>query len=160
MRMMLVLAMGVVSSVGWAGELKRLSLDDAAAVSPRIEVDQENKVEGTGSLKIETERATVVWLGEIVGPEVENAQLMYTAQVKTDLEGTAFLEMIAQVGGGEYFSKGMNEAVGQKTDWKTIRTPFVFQKGQKPEKITLNLVINGKGTVWIDDIVLATEALK
>jgi hypothetical protein len=50
--------------------------------------------------------------------------------------------------------------VSQKTDWKTIQTPFMFQKGQKPEKVTLNLIINGKGTVWIDDVVLSKERLK
>ena len=54
----------------------------------------------------------------------------------------------------------MNDAVSQKSDWKTIQTPFMFQKGQKPDKVTLNLVINGKGTVWIDDIVLSKEPLK
>ena len=34
------------------------------------------------------------------------------------------------------------------------------QKGQKPNKVTLNIVINGKGTVWIDDIVLSREPLE
>jgi hypothetical protein len=37
---------------------------------------------------------------------------------------------------------------------------FRFQKGQRPDKVTLNLAINGKGTVWIDDIVLSKEPLK
>jgi hypothetical protein len=36
----------------------------------------------------------------------------------------------------------------------------MFKKGQKPDKITLNLVINGNGTVWIDDVVLSGEPLK
>jgi len=35
-----------------------------------------------------------------------------------------------------------------------------FQKGQRPDKVTLNLVINGKGTVWIDDVVLSKAPLK
>jgi hypothetical protein len=68
--------------------------------------------------------------------------------------------MWVQVGGGQYFSKGMNDPVKGKSDWKTIQTPFMFQKGQKPDKVTLNIVINGKGTVWVDDIVLSKEALK
>jgi hypothetical protein len=98
----------------------------------------------------------------VTGPEIENAKLVYSARVKSDMEGagTAFLELWAHVGGGQYFSRGMNDAVSQKSDWKTIRTPFLFQKGQKPDKVTLNLVINGKGTVWIDDIVLSREPLK
>jgi hypothetical protein len=91
---------------------------------------------------------------------VEGATLVYKAKVKSDLDGTAFLEMWVNVAGGQYFSRGMNDTVSQKTNWKTIQTPFVFQKGQKPEKVTLNLVINGKGTVWIDDVVLSKERLK
>jgi len=44
--------------------------------------------------------------------------------------------------------------------WKTLQTPFLFQKGQRPDKVTLNIVINGKGTVWINDIVLTREQLR
>jgi hypothetical protein len=96
-------------------------------------------------------------LGEVTGLDIDGAKLVYKARVKSDLEGTAFLEMWAHVGGGQYFSRGMNDVVKQKTDWKVIQTPFLFQKGEKPDKVTLNLVINGKGTVWIDDIVLSKE---
>jgi hypothetical protein len=153
---LLLLVVGPTS----AQELKKLNLDDATAVSPKIEVDSKIKVEGTSSLKITTQWPTTVCLGEVTGPDIENATLIYAAKVRTELDGTAFLEMWAHVGGGQYFSKGMNDVVSQKTDWKTIRTPFMFQKGQKPEKVTLNIVINGKGTVWIDDIVLSKEPLK
>ena len=41
----------------------------------------------------------------------------------------------------------------------SIQTPFLFQKGQKFEKVTLNIIINGKGAVWVDDIVLTKEPL-
>jgi len=41
----------------------------------------------------------------------------------------------------------------------SIQTPFMFQKGQIPETDTLNLVINGTGTVWNDDVVLSREPL-
>ena len=150
----------LLASPTYAQELKKLSLDDASAVSPKIEVDAKVKVEGTSSLKITTQWPTTVCVGEVAGPDIENAKLVYSAKVRTELDGTAFLEMWAHVGGGQFFSRGMNDVVSQKTDWKTIRTPFMFQKGQKPEKVTLNLVINGKGTVWIDDIVLSKEPLK
>jgi hypothetical protein len=36
----------------------------------------------------------------------------------------------------------------------------MLQKDQKPDKVTLNLIMNGKGTVWIDNIVLSKESLK
>jgi hypothetical protein len=46
------------------------------------------------------------------------------------------------------------------TEWKIIQNPFLFQKGQRPEKVTLNLVMNGKGTVRIDEIVLSKQPLQ
>lgn len=145
-----------------AEDLKRLSLDDPSTASPGIVADAQVKVEGASSLRITTKWPTTVCLGEVTGPDVENAKLVYSAKVKAELEGkgTALLEIWAHLGGGQFFSRGMNDAAGPKTDWKTIKTAFMFQQGQKPEKVTLNLVINGQGTVWIDDVVLSKEPLK
>ena len=143
-----------------AEELKRLGLDDPLSAGPRIEADAKVKVEGASSLKISTQWPTTVCLGEVSGPDIENAKLVYSAKVKSDLDGTAFLELWAHLGGGQFFSKGMNDVVSQKMDWKTIKTYFLFQKGQKPEKVTLNIVINGKGIIWIDDVVLSREPLQ
>ncbi len=145
-----------------AEELKRISLDDASAIGLQIQSDSAVKAEGKGSIKITTKWATTVCLAEVPGPDMENAKLVYKAKVKSDLQGqgTAFLEMWAHVGGGQYFSRGMNDVVQGKSDWKGIQTPFMFQKGQKPTKVTLNIVISGPGTVWVDDIVLSKEPLK
>jgi len=160
-RILLIFALlAIVAGPVYAQELKKLNLDDASAIGTTIQTDTQVKAEGKGSIKITTRWPTTICLGEVAGLEVENAKLVYKAKVKSDLEGTAFLEMWAHVGGGQYFSRGMNDVVTQKTDWKTIQTPFLFQKGQKPDKVTLNLVINGRGTVWIDDIVLSKEPLK
>jgi hypothetical protein len=157
-----VALLAFATTMAGAEELKKLSLDDPTSASPKIEADTQVKVEGTSSLRITTQWPTTVCLGEVAGPDIENARLVYSAQVKSQLEGdgTAYLEMWAHVGGGQYFSRGMNDAVGNKEDWKTIKTPFMFQKGQRPDKVTLNLVINGKGTVWIDDVVLSRAPLK
>jgi hypothetical protein len=126
----------------------------------KIERDTVVKVEGEASLKITTAWPTIVCLAEVTGLDIEAAKLIYKAKVKTALDGDVFLEMWVAVGGGLYFSKGLNDRVKGKSEWKSIQTPFMFQQGQKPEKATLNLVINGKGTVWIDDIVLSKEPLK
>jgi hypothetical protein len=150
----------VVASLGYSEDLKKLKLDDASALGTTIQTDIHVKAEGKASVKITTRWPTTICLGEVSGLDVENAKLLYKAKVKSDLDGTAFLEMWAHVGGGQYFSRGMNDVVSQKTDWKIIQTPFLFQKGQRPDKVTLNLVINGKGIVWVDDIVLSKEPLK
>lgn len=69
------------------------------------------------------------------------------------------MEMWADVGGGQYFSRGLDNVVSRKTDWKIIQTPFLFQKRQRPDKVTLN-IINDKGSVWIDDVVLSKVPLR
>jgi hypothetical protein len=150
----------LVQTSAQAQELKKLSLDDASSIGLTIQTDASVKTEGKASVKITTAWPTIVCLGEVTGLAVEDAKLVFKAKVKTALEGDAFLEMWAHVGGGQYFSKGMNDPAKGKSDWKTIQTPFMFQKGQKPDKVTLNIVINGKGTVWVDDIVLSKEPLK
>jgi hypothetical protein len=149
-----------VATLAAAEELKKLSLDDASVIGTTIQTDTQVKAEGKGSIKITTQWPTTICLGEVASLDVENSKLVYKAKVKSDLEGTAFLELWAHVGGGQYFSRGMNDVVSRKTDWKIIQTPFLFEKGQRPEKVTLNLVINGRGTVWIDDIVLSKESLQ
>lgn len=160
-RPLLIFSMlALIISSGYAGELKRLNLDDASAIGTTIQTDTHVKVEGKGSIKLTTKWPTTICLGEVTGLNVENANLLYKAKVKSDLDGSAFLEMWVHINGGQYFSRGMNDIVSQKTDWKTIQTPFLFQRGQRPDKVTLNIVINGKGTVWIDDIVLSKEPLK
>ncbi len=159
--MLVILAVvAVVGGSAYAQDLKRLNLDDASVIGTTIQTDTQVKAEGKGSIKVTTQWPTTICLGEVTGLNIEDAKLVYKARVKSDLDGTAFLEMWAHVGGGQYFSRGMNDTVKQKTDWKIIQTPFLFQKGQKPDKVTLNLVINGKGTVWIDDIILSKEPLK
>jgi hypothetical protein len=150
----------LVATLAGAEELKKLSLDDASVIGTTIQTDSQEKAEGKGSIKITTQWPTTICLGEVASLDVENSKLVYKAKVKSDLDGTAFLELWAHVGGGQYFSRGMNDVVSRKTDWKIIQTPFLFEKGQRPEKVTLNLVINGRGTVWIDDIVLSKESLQ
>src|SRR5262249_2763753 len=157
--LLILLVLSLVATSTRAEDLKKLGLDDASLIGTTIQTDTQVKAEGKGSVKITTRWPTTICLGEVSGLDVENATLIYKAKVKRDLDGTAYLEMWVHVGGGQYFSRGMNDVVSQKTDWKTIQTPFMFQKGQKLDKVTLNLVVNGKGTVWIDDIVLSKERL-
>ncbi len=142
-------------------ELRKLALDDASSLGTTVSTDPTIKQEGNGSIRISTAWPTTICLGEVAELNVDNAQIIYRAKVKSEkLEGTAFLEMWCHVGGGQYFSRGMNSFVTGTMDWKTLQTPFYLQPGQSAKKATLNIVINGKGTVWVDDIYLLKEPLK
>jgi hypothetical protein len=156
----ILIFLSLTTGLAVADNLIRLNLDDASSIGTTIQTDSKFKTEGKSSVRIKTKYPTTVCLGEVNGLDVENSKLLYTAKVKSELDGVAYLEMWAHVDGGQYFSRGMNDLITGHSDWKSIQTPFVFQKGQKPDKVVLNLVINGKGTVWIDDVVLSKVPLK
>lgn len=155
----IVAVLSLLYSAGRADELKKMNLDDASALGTTIQTDLNVKAEGRGSVRISTQFPTTVCIGEVGGLAIENSRLVYSAKVKSDLSGSAYLEMWAYIGTGRYFSRGLDDPVKGKSDWRSIRTPFIFQQGQNPKKVVLNLVINGQGTVWIDDVVLSKVPL-
>ena len=55
----------------------------------------------------------------------------------------------------EFFSRGFDSVISGTSDWKTIRTVFELRTGEVPDQIKLNVVVNGVGTIWIDDIHLS-----
>ena len=77
----------------FAEDLIKLSLDDPSSLGLTIESDDQIKVEGSGSIKITTRHPTTVCLGEVTGLELENSTLNYSARVKSQLNGTALLEI-------------------------------------------------------------------
>ena len=95
-------------------------------------------------------------LFEVPTPGLENCVLTYQAQLKTDgLEGRAYLEMWCQFPGrGEFFSRGLDNTVSGSTDWTTCQTPFFSKVGEKIDRVRLNLVVEGRGKVFIKDIQL------
>jgi hypothetical protein len=146
----------LLSPVAMAEVVKQLSLDDPGALGTVIEKDSSLQ-----KVKIKTLWPTTICLGEVTGLNVEKARLLYQAKVKSNLiEGTAYLEMWCQVDGANYFSRGKNSVVKGSSDWKLLETPFFLQKGQKTNRVTLNLVVEGRGTVWIDEVTLARTPLK
>jgi len=95
-------------------------------------------------------------LFEVPTPGLENCVLTYQAQLKTEgLEGRAYLEMWCQFPGrGEFFSRGLDNTVSGSTDWTTCQTPFFSKVGEKVDRVRLNLVVEGRGKVFIKDIQL------
>jgi hypothetical protein len=158
MRFVIVVCIMLILGVGQVRPetISRLDLDEASTIGFKIGTDTKIKVEGKASVRITTLWPTLVCLGE-VPCRAENGKLFFQARIRTQLEGDAFLEMWVHIGGGKYFSRGLNDRAQGRTEWKTIQTPFTLQKGQQVEKATLNLVINGIGVVWIDDVTLRLE---
>lgn len=93
--------------------------------------------------------------------DVQQCLITYRARIRSDgLEGRAFLEMWCRFPGrGEFFSRGLHQTVTGTTDWASYEIPFFLKKGQKPDLIKLNLVVEGIGKVWIKDIELLRTPL-
>jgi hypothetical protein len=64
------------------------------------------------------------------------------------------------MGNGEFFSRGLTTPLTGTTDWTTEETPFFLKKGERPDYIKLNVVIDGTGKVFVDDISLLRAAVR
>jgi len=146
-----------------AAELKHFPLDSMEGVITQTGIELDNKVasEGKGSLRIIADGPTTVRLLEVSGLDVENERLIYQAKLRTEgVEGQVYLEMWCHFPGkGEFFSRGLQTPLTGTMNWTTEETPFFLKKGDKPDYVKLNLVVNGKGTAWIDDIRLLKAPL-
>jgi hypothetical protein len=137
-------------------ELRSFPMDSLEGILTQsgVQLDRTISSDGKGSLRITAMEPTVVRLFEIAGLDVDNARLIYRAKVRTEgIEGQAYLEMWCHFPGkGEFFSRSLQSPLTGTTNWTTEETPFLLKKGEKPDLVKLNLVINGKGTAWIDDV--------
>lgn len=110
--------------------------------------------DGNGALRMYAQEDSRVRLYRVDSVDVEDAILVYQARLRTrGLEGRAFLEMLAEFGDEDvYFSRAERRAVRGDTDWTMQQTPFRLQPGESPERVHLNLMIEGTGEVWVDDV--------
>ncbi|MGD8499337.1 MAG: DUF4190 domain-containing protein [Phycisphaerales bacterium] len=159
----ILLAWDSVAFIPLETELKRFPLDSVEGVITKagIQIDKQITSDGNGSLRIETMEPTTILLFETGDIDVDNTRLIYQADVRTEnAEGRVYLEMWCHLPGkGEFFSRGLASPLTGTTDWTTLETPFLLKTGENPDNVRLNLVINGKGTAWIDDIRLVKGAI-
>jgi hypothetical protein len=155
--LLIVMALlGCSNSLDKTVELKQFPIDslDGIITQSGAELDKDDSSDGNGSLRIKTKNPATVRLFEISGIEVENDRLIYQARVRSKgLVGRAYLEMRCHFPDDEEFSSvNPQGALTGTTKWATMQTLFDLKKAGRPDVIKLNLVIEGKGTVWIDDI--------
>ena len=124
--------------------------------------DAEITNDGNGSIRVTATEPRQVPLFETGDIDVENARLIYQAKLRTQgVEGKVYLEMLCRFPGkGEFFSRALHSPLTGSADWTQQETPFFLKRGENPDNVTLNLVIEGTGTVWIDDIRLVKGPLK
>lgn len=137
-------------------QLAHYPLDSIDGIMSRSDsiLDKITSSDGNGSLRISADKPATVRLYELGDIDVENARLIYQARIRTEeVTGQVYLEMWCHFPGkGQFFSRGLESPLSGSTEWTTEEIPFFLKKGQNPDDIKLNIVINGTGTVWIDDI--------
>ncbi len=143
--------------------LKRIPLDNHATLGTTVATDTSFRTEGGASIRVRTRWPTVINIGEEtrIG-SIDGAMLVFQAKLRSQaLDGTAYLEMWCHFpDGSRYFARGLDSTVAGSTDWTPVRTVFRLEPGQLPSRVTLNLVINGRGTVWIDEARLQARRVR
>jgi hypothetical protein len=112
--------------------------------------------------RIVAPKSRTVRLHDVKDLGVDNCMLTFRANMKSvDVQGKTYLEMLCHLPGmpGEAFSKGLMMPVTGTTEWASYETSFFLKKGERPDLVKLNVVIEGKGTVWVKDIELLRAPL-
>jgi hypothetical protein len=152
----IILVFGCSNPSNTVMEVKHYPIEGMEGLMTRTDVviDKEITSDGNGSLRITANQPTTIRLYETGDIDVENARLTYQAKVRTrDIQGKVYLEMWCQfTGKGEFFSRDLSSPLSGTTDWSTEETPFFLKKGENPDNVKINLVVEGRGTVWIDDV--------
>ena len=93
-------------------------------------------------------------------PPVDGAGYAIWGKVRyMGVQGAGYLEMWSVFPGGRYFSRttdteGPVARITGNSDWRTFELPFRVQDGVLPSRLEVNLILPGKGTVWIDSLQL------
>ncbi len=142
--------------------IKSFPLDgEPVLAATGVSFDKAQSADGRGSLRIDaTGDRLVVPLFEVKDLNVDNAVLLYAAKVQSqNLDGRAYLEMWVRVQGkGEFFSRGLQRPVTGTMSWMDVGTPFFLEAGQRADLARLNVVVEGKGRVWVDDVRLEKQS--
>jgi len=137
-------------------ELRRFPLDTSEGVIQKtgVEIDRNVKAHGAGCLKVTVTEPSIIRLFETGPVDIEDATLVYRARLRTEnAQGNVYLEMWCRFPGiGEFFSRGLRSPLRGTNDWTTQEIPFFLKKGVKPDDVKLNVVSEGPGVIWIDDI--------
>jgi hypothetical protein len=147
-----------------ATELVRFPLNDMSGIISRsnVEIDKEISSDGKGSLRVTSDGFRVVRLFETGDLNVENCRLIYQARLRTeDFDGQVFLGMECHFADkGDFFARDIEHPLTGTAGWTTEEVTFYLREGENPDNVRLHLILDGKGTAWIDDVKLLKAPLE
>jgi len=122
------------------------------------------EVQPDGTLKIENGdgQKTTVAIAELKEPGVTAFRYAITGKVKYEnVEAESFVEMWNYFpNGGSYFSRtlstgGPTASIKGTSDWRGLSLPFFSdERAGAPDRLELNLVLGGRGTVYLSPVQL------
>ncbi len=125
-----------------------------------VTVDKGTSVDGDGSIMIATAEPVTVRFFEAKLPG-ENCQYTYKVKMKTDtLNGDAYLTMDVNYpsGGKQTVQQDIQSYLSDTNDWTPMEIT-ISAPNQKPASVTLNVIVDGDGMVWVDDLHLIATPL-
>ncbi len=147
--------------------LQHIDLEAVSAVtkesvegsSVTVSIDSARHASGKASLKVQSQKpgSHHVVLARLENLNIKGVQrLAYRAQTMTqDLQGEVYLLMSVYVQ-GEMPQASMINGFKANTfpKWNPVETAFFLKPGQTIGQLELALVLDGPGTVWVDDLSL------
>lgn len=132
--------------------------------SNAVEIDPANG----NALLIGANEKTEVELFEIDGKDLGSTRLVYNARMRSedltatdDTRGIAYLQMnVLFPDGEELIARGPRVPLSGTTDWRSAETLLYVDKGVNPQRVKLNLVVDGAGKVWVKDVRLLHRPLR
>jgi len=137
--------------------------------SQGVEYDAGTSFSGSdGSILVEAGKPVTLSLFTPDTSGLNHSRIVYKARLKTEglkgegeERGIAFLELRTLYSNGEeVVARGPRIPPTGTTDWLPVETDLYLDTGPEPEKITLALGVEGRGKVWVDDIVLESRPLR
>ncbi|MCZ6685313.1 MAG: hypothetical protein O6849_04950 [Candidatus Dadabacteria bacterium] len=133
-----------------------------------VEIDRDISSDGNGSLLINTKEPITVELFELDDKDFGNQRLTYKAQMRSEnlqateeMRGISYLELIAKFPDGQkLISRGPRVPLSGTTEWRPVETILYLDKGNSPERVKLNLIVEGEGKVWVDSVILESIPLR
>jgi len=123
-----------------------------------LKLDNEVSYDGLSSIRVDSKDTTTAYIFVLYDIPVKRAKLTWEAYCKSeDLKGKAFLEMGVQI--SKKYRKELESYLHQSkdflrgtTNWQKIKVEFLVLENLKVDVVQLNLIIEGEGTVWIDQV--------
>jgi hypothetical protein len=135
------------------------ALDSARSVArqPGVTFDPAVSTDGRGSLRIDASgERTVIEIADVPVEAPKLPRFAYRAKLRSEnVRGRAYLEMWVRVKDeGDFFSRALHSQISGTSDWSTHEAPFFLEDDREVTRATLNVVIEGSGTVWVDAVTL------